>query len=149
MLRSIAVLFLAISIVGMSPETASGENGMEKVKEEIIKVERDFSKMATEKGVKEAFLYFAAGDAVILRNNRLFRGKAEIGDYFDSAGLRNIILKWEPDFVEVSSSGDLAYTYGKYTFSATDAAGKKIGSEGIFHTVWKKQIDGNWKYVWD
>jgi len=43
----------------------------------------------------------------------------------------------------------MGYTYGKYIWSSTDPAGKPITFNGIFHTVWKKQPDGSWKYVWD
>ena len=63
--------------------------------------------------------------------------------------MENIKLEWKPDYIDVSISGDLGYTYGKFTFSAIDTTGKLIESEGIFHTVWKKQEDGSWKYVWD
>jgi ketosteroid isomerase-like protein len=30
-----------------------------------------------------------------------------------------------------------------------DSVGNKKDFKGIFHTVWKKQKDGSWKYVWD
>jgi len=43
----------------------------------------------------------------------------------------------------------LAYTYGKYTWQIKDTQGKITKYQGIFHTVWKKQSDGTWKYVWD
>jgi len=58
-------------------------------------------------------------------------------------------LEWAPDFVDVSSSGDLAYTYGKFTFSFKDSLGNKVENKGIFHTVWKRQSNGEWKFVWD
>jgi ketosteroid isomerase-like protein len=49
----------------------------------------------------------------------------------------------------VSACGDLGYTWGSYTFTATDSLGATHRSEGIFHTVWKRQPDGSWKFVWD
>jgi ketosteroid isomerase-like protein len=52
-------------------------------------------------------------------------------------------------FVDVAASGDLAYTYGQYTISSKDENGKEITKSGVFHTVWKQQSDGSWKYVWD
>jgi len=136
------------SMVFLSGGTDS-EGEMENLKREIMEVERAFAEMAAEKGIKDAFLFFAAEDSAIMRNNKVYKGKDEIGKYFDSVTLRDIKLNWKPDFVDLSASGDLAYTYGKYIFSARDEAGKTISSEGIFHTVWKKQVDGNWKYVWD
>ncbi len=122
---------------------------MDKLKLEIIDVEKRFAEMASEKGVSEAFFYFAAEDGVIMRNNKIYKGKAEIKKYYDSSGLTDIKLKWRPDFVDISSSGDMAYTYGKFSFSAKDKTGKILKSDGIFHTVWKRQPDGKWRFVWD
>lgn len=36
-----------------------------------------------------------------------------------------------------------------YTYSVTDSTGETKSSSGIFHTVWKRQADGTWKFVWD
>ena len=43
----------------------------------------------------------------------------------------------------------MAYTYGEYEFTSLDTLGKSKVSKGIFHTVWKRQGDGTWKYVYD
>lgn len=149
MKRSIVIFFLFVSSLVIFSDTSDREEKMEKLKLEIMAVERQFAEMAEKRSIKDAFLFYAAEGAVLMRNNKVIKGKTNIRKYFDSVKLNNIKLKWEPDFVDLSSSGDLAYTYGKYTFSAKDQSGKEINSEGIFHTVWKKQIDGSWKYVWD
>ena len=69
--------------------------------------------------------------------------------YFDSIKLKDINLDWYPDYIYVSKSGDLGYTYGRYTFSATNTDGKPVKDTGIFHTVWKKEADGKWRFIWD
>jgi len=51
--------------------------------------------------------------------------------------------------VDASETGDMGYTYGKYTWQSKDSSGKVDEAKGVFHTVWKKQKDGSWKYVWD
>jgi len=122
---------------------------MDNLRLEIMDVEQQFANMAAKKGVSEAFIYFAAEDAVIMRNSRVYKGREEIEKYFDSVELKDIRLKWKPDFVDVSLNGEMAYTYGKFEFSAKDKAGKPLKSNGIFHTVWKRQVDGKWKFVWD
>ena len=66
-----------------------------------------------------------------------------------NAGLGGGSLVWEPDFIDVSVAGDLAYTYGKFTYTSITESGDTLTSKGIFHTVWKRQEDGSWKYVWD
>lgn len=114
-----------------------------------MEAERLFCEHAAEKGVQDAFLAFAAKEAVINRNDKIYAGKEEIRQYFEAGTMKNVDLKWKPDYVDVSDSGDLAWTYGKYTFSGENAEGKIVEAEGIFHTVWKRQSDGSWKYVWD
>lgn len=119
------------------------------LEKEIEETESRFAEMAGEKGIPAAFIHFADDNAVILRNNRIIRGKDSIGIWFSKQSYSNVSLKWKPDYIEVSGSGDLAYTYGKYTYSSIDSTGKAVYSDGIFHTVWKKQPDGSWRYVWD
>ena len=122
---------------------------IEAVKKEIIDLEAAFNNMAAKLGLKEAFLAFAAEDAVLNRQGKIVRGKKEIAAYFDNQSLQEVSLTWEPEFVDVAKSGDLGYTYGPYSFTAKDSTGQEIKANGIFHTVWKKQADGSWKYVYD
>ena len=123
----------------------------EQAKEKILETEKEFAAMAQQEGIEKAFLYFCDENAVLMRNDKLISGKEAIQNHFHTTALddKNVKLSWEPDFVDVASSCDLGYTYGKYLFTATDSLGNEETSEGIFHTVWKKQPDGSWKFVWD
>jgi ketosteroid isomerase-like protein len=122
-----------------------------KWKKEIYDTEIAFSDMAGEAGLSAAFLHFAADSAVLMRGNKLIQGKDSIRAYFEKnrSSDEKTTLIWKPDFVNVSASGDLGYTYGKYVYTVTDSLGKTTNYNGIFHTVWKKQADGNWRFVWD
>lgn len=123
---------------------------VEKWKKEITDTELAFSAMAKTEGISKAFITYAAEDAVLLRNNKLIEGKEELkASYEGNNTLKKVSLTWAPDFVDVSSSGDLGYTYGRYVYTATDSVGNTQTNEGIFHTVWKRQSDGTWKFVWD
>ncbi len=128
--------------------TIKPKNTMEALENEVRATELNFAKMAKEKGIAEAFIFYADENAVLMRNNQLIKGKSAIADYMKKSTNENITLEWEPDFVEVAASGDLAYTYGKYTLSIAEKDTLKQSS-GIFHTVWKLQSNGTWKYVWD
>lgn len=122
----------------------------EEVKNEIRQAEKDFQKMTVDKGIAEAFYFYAAPDAVIKReNDTLIIGRENIKTYYKNKHLLNTTLEWAPDHINVSQSGDLAYTYGKYTWKALKDNVEPVEFTGIFHTVWKKQADGSWKYVWD
>jgi ketosteroid isomerase-like protein len=122
----------------------------EEIKQEIFQTEKAFEKMAAEKSVAEAFYYFADEKAVIKReNDTLIIGKENIKTYYDQRNNENAIVNWTPDFTAVSDCGTLGYTYGKYVWKIKNEDGDTLEYKGVFHTVWKKQHDGTWKYVWD
>ena len=122
----------------------------EKSKAEIATAEKDFEKMAAEKGIAEAFAFFADTNATIKRqSDTLIKGKENIRQYYSTDFFKTASVKWSPDFIDASASGDMGYTYGKFTWQSKDSAGKTEEFHGVFHTVWKKQNDGSWKYVWD
>lgn len=120
---------------------------IEKWKQEILDTEQSFAKMAREEGIHKAFITYSAEDAVLMRNNDLVVGKKKIDLFYEKQTSKG--LTWTPDFVDVAVSGDLGYTYGHYTFSVMDSIGNTTVDKGVFHTVWKRQSDGGWKFVWD
>lgn len=120
------------------------------VKLEIVKAEKDFEKMVTQKGLAEGFYQFADSSAVIKReNDTLIFGKNNIRNYYLNPKYKNVSVTWTPYAITVSSSGDMASSYGKYVWITKDESGNEEVLKGIFHTVWKKQKDGSWKYIWD
>ena len=147
--RLIQVILPAFVFMTACNPVSKPEATPEKYKLEIADAERAFAAMAKREGLQAAFSAFAAEDAVIERNGRLIRGREAIAAFYADARYRRAGLAWSPERVEVSASGDLGYTWGSYTFTATDSLGTAQRSEGIFHTVWKRQPDGSWKFVWD
>jgi len=144
-------LLLCLIPLGMifySCHSPSTQATQEKLKSELFAVEKDFCAMAQTEGVEKAFVYFAADSGIVLRRSLLIKGKEAIRKQYESFPPKSK-LEWAPDFADVSISGDLGYTYGKYTLTSTDSLGKITQSGGIFHTVWKRQPDGKWRFVWD
>lgn len=120
------------------------------IKEEITNAEKAFNDSASKEGIANAFYEFAAEDAVIKReNDTLIKGKESIKKYYSNPKYAKASVTWKPDFINVSDDGTMAYTYGKYNWTATDSTGIKKEFKGIFHTVWQRQKNGSWKYVWD
>lgn len=144
-------LILWLSILICSCSTNEKEDSIERWKQEIVDTEQAFSEMAQTEGISEAFLAYAAEDAVLMRNDKLTIGKEALMASFEKnkSASGEVSLTWKPDFVDVSLSGDLGYTYGKYVYTSTDTLGQSKVFEGVFHTVWKRKADGNWKFVWD
>jgi ketosteroid isomerase-like protein len=146
------LVLIAISIlIGCKETTTKVETGSrESAIEAIRKAESDFEEMVKAKGIAEGFSFFADSTAVIKRqNDTLVHGKAGIHQYYSNPVYKNASVTWKPDFIDVSASGDMGYTYGKYSWKVTDSSGKSSTFNGVFHTVWKKQTDGSWRYVWD
>lgn len=141
------LLYSTIFLVGCGAPLKNTE--MQKWKAEIVRVEKAFNDMAQKEGLVKAFEFYAAEDGVIKRQNQIFKGKEAIREWYERDVRPNESLTWEPTFVEVSISGDLAYTYGNYVFTYPDSLGNMQQNKGVFHTVWKRQSDGSWKYVWD
>jgi len=116
-------------------------------KNEIMQVESDFAELLEKEGLHAAFIAYAANDAVLMRNNQLIIGRDSIDLKYTGENSKG--LNWKPEFVDVSDSGDMAYTYGYYSFKFVDKEGNPSESKGVFHTVWKRQKDKTWKFVWD
>ncbi len=145
------LLIILLILVVFSASSCKQEDEMKSIdqyKSEVMQAEKDFAELAKEKGLKIAFTAFAAEDAALNRG-KIIKGKKEIEKYYSDEKYDNVSLQWKPDFVDVSSSGDFAYTYGPYEFTGIDENGDTLKSAGIFHTVWKRQPDGEWRFVYD
>ena len=140
--KILTIILVIVSLFACNSNKGKNQNDLKK---EIINVEKEFEAAALNKGIPQAFYDFADEHAVIKRkNDTLITGKENIRNYYKSVNLQNVVLSWTPDFVGVSEDGTLGYTYGSYLWKNKDAE-----SRGVFHTIWKKQSDGTWKYVWD
>ncbi len=121
-----------------------------KLIEEIRKVEKQFEEDLNKMGAEYAFEKYAAPNAVVKRqNDSLISGPKAIKQFYSNEIYKTAKAFWSPDYIDVSQDGTMAYTYGKYHWKMTGKTGEAQEYHGIFHTVWKKQPDGTWKYVWD
>jgi ketosteroid isomerase-like protein len=146
-MKSIIISILMLSFFsGCKPDNAALR---EKAKKEIEATEKEFAFFCKKEGLEAAFFKYADNDAVIHRDNKIIKGKLAIREFYRNRPAKNISLDWAPEFVAVSISGDLGYTYGNFTYISRDSLGKANEFKGIFHTVWKKQSDGTWRFVWD
>ena len=154
-MRQITLYYIAPSVVVFIIVTlfscnSANQRNTEKWKKEILETEKEFALMSRTKGIPAAFMAFADDSAVLLRNNSLYIGKDALREYYShSSNDTNVDLAWKPQFIDVSESGDMAYTYGYYTYSFLDSTQNKVETKGVFHTIWKRQSDGSWKFVWD
>jgi ketosteroid isomerase-like protein len=149
-MKKIVLILISVAFISCNKKEAVAPLDLEPYKKEILKAEEDFKTMAQTKGILEAFYTFADSTAVIKReNDTLIVGRENIKLYYSDQKYLSAKVSWTPTHVDVSNDGSMGYTYGDYVWSIKDFQGKEREFKGVFHTVWKKQKDGSWKYTWD
>lgn len=111
----------------------------------LLKTDQDFSQMSMEKGMKAAFLFYAADEVIKMRDGKVpLFGIKEMEKSFEGVDDQQIHLQWIP--LKADISGILGYTFGKWELRIK---GKDTIQYGTYVTVWKKQDNGSWKFVLD
>ena len=103
----------------------------------IVAAELAFSRAARERGQWTAFRMFAAPGALLHGEDGPFPIEPWLATQTDPAEA----VQWEPRAVAISCDGALAVSQGRYV----DPQGKV----GNFVTVWERQSDGQYRYVFD
>ncbi len=110
--------------------------------EALVAAERAFAAEAAARSVRDAFLAWLDGDAIVM-NPRATPARAFYAGRPPSAAR----LAWEPAFAAVARSGELGYTTGPWSFRA--APGDTVAAWGDFVSVWRRHDDGAWRVVID
>lgn len=111
----------------------------------LIDADIAFSDFSLKHGIQKAFIEFADDSVVLLKPNRMpIVGKLSLIKSYEGKSVSGVVLTWRPAKAIIAESGELGYTYGFWTFVA-----QKDTSRGTYMTVWKKGLDGRWKYIAD
>ena len=147
-LLRLAGTLLAVTLISVNAGTsasASAKDGAETLKQ----LEAEFMHAAAEKG-SAGYMSYYADDAVEVPNGvDAISGKANIAKTMGFLDDKNNHLTWTPVGADMSSSGDLGYTYGTYEFQSLGKDGKPVISHGKYTSIWKRQKDGSYKVVLD
>lgn len=125
----------------------SQEKSLSPALSSLVEAERSFAKLAGEIGVRDSFIAYFADDGINFlphpTNTREAFRKRPV-----PTGKPQSVLKWAPIYGDVSQAGDLGYSTGP---SVVEPLGenKRPPSHGLFFSVWKKQVDGNWRVAVD
>jgi ketosteroid isomerase-like protein len=120
--------------------------------------EQSFCAEVAKVGIADAFIANMADDCFLADNLSLTRAeysaavqkaRAKAGADYKPGPNPNVHLTWAPIKVDVSADGTLGYTWGRYDFTSRGKDGKVDSSTGIYLTIWKRQPDGMWKFVYD
>jgi ketosteroid isomerase-like protein len=78
------------------------------------------------------------------------RGRAEVAaawsGFFKEEASK---IVWRPEYTEVLSSGDLAFSRGPYRLRWNDDKGEAQESWGTFNSTWRLNADGQWRVLFD
>ncbi len=114
----------------------------QKSRDAVIAAELAFAAQAKQEGSKAAFLAYSAPNAFVADNGTLASAQ-EI--WTARPPQPNNCLVWYPVLADAAQSGDLGYTTGPWTMLQSE----RPQAAGEYVTVWRKQPDGQWKYVVD
>jgi len=128
---------------GLPPEPSSDNASI------LRQLEGEFMKAAADKGSQGYMSYYADNAVEVPNGAALIEGKVNIAKGMSFLDDKNNQLTWTPVGADISSSGDLGYTYGNYEFHSKDKDGKPTIEYGKYTSIWKKQVDGSWKVVLD
>ncbi|WP_426051044.1 DUF4440 domain-containing protein [Brevundimonas sp. SL161] len=106
----------------------------------IVAAERAFAADGLTMGVDGSFLKWSADDAIMIVGGapRLAHDILDPAAVFDPAAPS---LVWWPNWAGISKSGDLGFTTG-----GVEISGARTGH---YFTIWKRQADGSWKWIYD
>ena len=109
---------------------------------EIIQADKAMSDMAAKEGFHKALLSYA-DDSVVKPNEGALPiiGKTILQNKWSTVPDDSSIT-WQP--FKAEASGDLGYTIGNWKYQTTDTT-----MYGNYCTIWKKQPDGKWKFIFD
>jgi hypothetical protein len=136
-----SVALAALSLLATSAQVSPAADAADPAP--VIAAERAFAARAAVIGVAPSFLEYMTDDAVVFRPDPLLAravyGASPPPKLPKDGGT---LLNWWPNFAGVARSGDLGFTTGPATIDGKPA--------GVFYfTVWARQPDGGWKWVYD
>ncbi len=137
------VFFSVISIL-LAVAAVAGEPAEGSALSQMIEAERNFAKASVTKGRNAAFVDNLADDCLVYNKTWLTKGR----QFFRDQKPAPVVLKWEPEFADISAGGDFGVTTGPWEIQEYRPGTQPL-LKGYFLTVWKKQADGAWKVILD
>jgi ketosteroid isomerase-like protein len=113
--------------------------------EELLDADRAFAAMAQRAGVPAAFAHYAADESF------QFNPGAEPAQGRDAVARswsdwpEGARLEWAPAYAQVSSRGDMGWTWGRSVTTRPDGSTRTAR----YLTVWRRNFDGDWRFVAD
>lgn len=129
-IAAVAVILLPMAALAQSPHDA------------VVAAEVAFAAQATQTSTEAAFLANSAPAGLVTENGKLANAQEVWSARPSRPGSK---LTWYPVLADAAQSGDMGYTTGPWTMLQNN----RPVSAGEYVTVWRKQMDGRWKFAVD
>ncbi|WP_395645372.1 hypothetical protein [Terricaulis sp.] len=133
------VLLLTVPLALAISACATRERPAEVTAAPVIAAERAFAADGAQRGWVAAFRRAAAPDGMTLSPGPV--NAQESLAQIEGDGPNT--LDWRPAYAGIASSGDFGFTTGPFQIRGRD------GIVGHYFTVWRRQPDGGWKWIFD
>jgi ketosteroid isomerase-like protein len=132
-MRHLALLVLPLTLLA-APASAQTPDPAP-----VIAAERAFAADARMMGIAGSFNKWSVPEAIVIGGGQAQR----IGEAYPDGPkpADEPLLEWWPNFAGIARSGDLGFTTGGVAFNGQRS--------GHYFTIWKRQPDGTWKWVYD
>ena len=145
--RALAVFVIGInSLLAAMPSVAHEPDAEEIALGSLVDAELAFARMASQQGVRAAFLANFAPDGIALepepvRVQQAWRSRPAPADPLA------VHLDWKPAQAGVARSHDFGYTTGPFTLRTK--AQPQTARHGTFFSVWQRDRNGRWQVILD
>lgn len=112
--------------------------------DDVLNTERSFAAYSVAHGTKDAFLKYLDSTGIVFEKGKAVNGIEAWSKKENGTG----VLNWHPVFGGISASGDLGFTTGPWTFQPK-SVNDSVVARGQYSTVWKKNKNGEWKFIVD
>jgi uncharacterized protein (TIGR02246 family) len=149
------IRFRLLTTIALAIAGAGGCGGSHRVSRSaeeaaIRRTDADWLAAAASRDLNRALPFWADDATILVPGVPPIVGKEAIRKYVtESFATPGFSITWKTENVEVSQSGDLAYSTGTNRISLNGPDDKPLAEEGRGVTIWKKQTDGSWRCVLD
>ncbi|WP_461042878.1 YybH family protein [Spirosoma harenae] len=130
----------------MNPAAAVRQKAIDEIRE----ADQNFSLLSEKQGMAKAFTTYASDDVIKLNDGAAPTvGFDSLRAQMSRLPANGPVLTWQVLKADAAQSGELGYTFGQWMLTGKDDSGKKKTQFGVYVTVWKRQRNGQWRFVID
>lgn len=137
-MRLFHAAFAAAALFAATATFARTSDGIPEV-DQVVAAEWAFAAETAQVGINRGFTHWSTSDAVVLMAGQARTARDAFPDGPRSADEPG--LSWWPNWAGIAMSGDLGFTTGGVSTNGART--------GHYFTIWKKQADGQWRWIYD